>query len=273
MARQDGTAHYLARIAPYRLPDGSTAGAIATFAAVTSVVRAAARQRTLIAELNHRVKNTLAVVLGIAASSLEASPARDAFVARVKALARAHELLAREGWSPVPLGEIIRAEAAPYQADGRDRFALSGPDLSVAPRVAQSLTIVLHEMATNAAKYGALSVEAGHVAVSWSVGRAGTVGGAEGAGTVGGADGAGRAAETDGAGEVDGVPQLVLEWRELDGPPAQPPERRGFGSRVIDREVRAGLHGAIEMEFGAAGLHARITCPFPPPKAGADPAA
>ena len=118
VARRDGTAHYLARIAPYRLADGSTAGVIATFAAVTSVVRAEAHQRMLVAELNHRVKNTLAVVLGIAAASLESSPGRDAFVARVKALARAHDLLARDGWAAVSLTELLRAETAPYLARG-----------------------------------------------------------------------------------------------------------------------------------------------------------
>ena len=135
---------------------------------VTSVVRAEAHQRMLVAELNHRVKNTLAVVLGIAAASLEAGPGRDAFVARVKALARAHDLLARDGWAAVPLTELLRAETAPYLAEGRARFVLSGPELSVSPRVAQSLSMVLHEMATNATKYGALSVEGGHVALSWS---------------------------------------------------------------------------------------------------------
>ena len=134
------------------MQDGSTAGVIATFAAVTSVVRAEAHRRMLVAELNHRVRNTLAVVLDIAASSLEAGPGRDAVVARVRSLSRAHDLLARDVWAAVPLRELLRVETEPYLAGARKRFALSGPDLAVPPRVAQSLAMVLHEMAPNATK-------------------------------------------------------------------------------------------------------------------------
>jgi two-component system, chemotaxis family, CheB/CheR fusion protein len=230
--RLNGLTHHLARIAPYRTKAGGMDGVIATFAEVTGIVRAEAHQRMLVAELNHRVKNTLAIVQGIAAASLERGPARDAFVQRLRALARAHDLLARDGWTSVSFAEIMRAEAAPYFANGQDRFSLSGPDLAVSPRVAQSLGLVIHELATNATKYGALSVERGHVDVLWSL--------------------------TD---EKDG-PHLRLVWREMDGPPAATPLRRGFGSRVIEREVSAGLGGVSELQFGAEGLRAVIEVPL-----------
>ncbi|MBY0331975.1 MAG: PAS domain-containing protein [Acetobacteraceae bacterium] len=229
--RQDGRAHHLARLAAYRDTEGRIDGVLATFAEITSVVRAEAHQRMMVAELNHRVKNSLAVVVGIAIGSLPAGPARDAFIARLKSLSRAHELLSEGNWSSVRLAEILRGEAAPYAMEGHERLTLSGPEVLVSPRMAQSLALVVHELATNAAKYGALSVETGHVAISWTLAEA-------------------------------GAPVLRLVWREIGGPAAAPPTRRGFGSRVIQREVTAGLAGRLRMEFAPDGLEPVIEVPL-----------
>lgn len=231
VSRQDGRAHHLARLVAYRAENGHIDGVLATFAEVTSVVRAEAHQRMMVAELNHRVKNSLAVVVGIAIGTLPQGPMRDAFIARLKSLSRAHELLSEVNWSAVRLVEILRGEAASFIANGRERMVLTGPEVLVPPRVAQSLALVAHELTTNAAKYGALSVESGHVEVSWTVAE-------------------------------NGIPTLRLVWREIDGPVIAARTRRGFGSRVIEREVTSGMNGTVSMEFAPGGLQAVIEVPL-----------
>jgi two-component system, chemotaxis family, CheB/CheR fusion protein len=165
VARPDKSAHYIARLLPYRSSIDELDGIIASFVDVTGILRAEAQQRMLVAELSHRVKNTLGVVVGIASATLSKGEQRDAFVERLRALSRAHDVLSRDNWGAVPLRELVRAELAPYAMDGRERYSLSGPDLVVAPRIALALGMVLHELATNAAKYGALSTEPGRVEI------------------------------------------------------------------------------------------------------------
>ncbi|HZF93992.1 MAG TPA: HWE histidine kinase domain-containing protein [Allosphingosinicella sp.] len=181
------------------------------------------RQRLLINELNHRVKNTLATVQAIAFQTLKGeiplAEARSRFEARLLALSRAHSLLTAQNWEGASLARVV-ADATEYLAGEQGRFEVSGPDVLLAPRPALALALAFHELGTNAAKYGALSAEGGTVAISWT--------------SVGGT--------------------LRIEWRERGGPVVVQPERRGFGSRLIERGLAADLGGQASLEFGAEGL-------------------
>jgi PAS domain S-box-containing protein len=184
-------------------------------------------QRLLINELNHRVKNTLASVQAIAFQTLRGdiplAEARGRFEERLMALSRAHNLLTEENWGGASLERVVR-DATEHLAGESGRFDIEGKPLRLAPRAALALAMALHELATNAAKYGALSVEGGRVAIAWT---------------------------------LDGD-RLRLDWRERGGPPVAPPERRGFGSRLIERGLESDLGGAAELRFEPEGLSCRI---------------
>lgn len=190
------------------------------------------RQQMLVHELNHRVKNMLATVQSVARQSLGSpelgGPARD-FEERLMALAWAYEILTREHWSGALLSEVIERTMAPHMDRAANRLALDGPSLWLTPNQAISLALALHELATNAVKYGALSTEAGRIAVRWLVQERG------------------------------GSRRLDLEWRESGGPPVSPPERRGFGSRLIERSLSGELRGSVTLSFEPMGLVCRVT--------------
>lgn len=196
------------------------------------------RQTMLMAELDHRVKNILAVVLSIARQTLGRGESfgrevADLLVGRIHALARSHALLARNRWEGARLGDLVGDATAPYRGNGAGRITLGGPELLVAPKAAQTLALALHELATNAAKYGALSNGSGKVAVRW---------------------------ETEGEG-ADGT--LVFSWVETDGPPIPgPPARRGFGSRMIEQSLQFELGGEVRYEFRPEGLAAEVRLPL-----------
>lgn len=193
--------------------------------------RSEERQQMLVHELNHRVKNMLATVQSIARQSLSSpalgGPARD-FEERLMALAWAYEILTREHWEGASLREVIQRTLAPHIDHASSRLALEGPDLWLTPNRALSLALAMHELATNAVKYGALSVDGGRVGVSWR--------------TV----------------EEAGTRRLELEWRESGGPPVAPRLRRGFGSRLIERSLARELQGEVTLEFAPAGLVCRV---------------
>jgi PAS domain S-box-containing protein len=190
------------------------------------------RQRLLVNELNHRVKNTLALVQGLALQSFregrDPSEARAAFQERLAALAAAHDLLTRENWEGATLAQLAE-EAIGHHNDQEERIAFSGPRLILSPKAAVSLVMALHELGTNAAKYGALSTPAGRVTVAW---------------------------------EIAPGDRLRLEWREQGGPPVEPPARRGFGFRMIERALAADLAGVARIEFEPDGLVCRIDAPL-----------
>ncbi|MCG5243099.1 sensor histidine kinase [Azospirillum doebereinerae] len=206
---------------------------------VTERKQAEERQNLLLEELNHRVKNTLAIVQSIAAQTLRSagSPAAftEAFQARLRILSQAHDLLTREQWQGALLEEIVGLTLAPYQGAGRVR--IGGPPVMLSTGVAVSLHLAFHELATNAAKYGALSVDGGRVEVTWS------------------ADGG----EGDGEGRT-----LTLDWRESGGPPVVAPNRRGFGSRMIERALPYELDGDVVLAFAPEGLHCVLAIPLSP---------
>lgn len=187
------------------------------------------RRELLIHELNHRVKNTLALVQALAQQSFRptanATEAPANFEGRLRTLAAAHDLLTREQWEGVTLAELVRAATS---ALGADRMSASGPAMTVTPKAAVALAMAIHELGTNAIKYGALSNSEGHVDVAWS---------------------------TSGN-------EFILEWREHGGPPVSMPITRGFGVRMIERVLASDIGGSVKIEFLGDGLQCRVEAPL-----------
>lgn len=197
---------------------------------ITDRVRAEETQRLLIGELNHRVKNTLASVQAIATQTLRHSsgPSEFAptFIGRIHALARAHSLLSSTTWQGASLQELVVGQVQTGTVD-EGRFATQGADLDLAPEPALHLALVLHELVTNAHKYGALSVPEGRVSLEWQVRDA----------------------------------MLELDWRESGGPAAPPPTRRGFGTALIERSLKAEGGNAVP-SFGDEGVRWLLKIPY-----------
>ncbi|WP_264046976.1 sensor histidine kinase [Methylobacterium flocculans] len=204
--------------------------------ALAAEKRSADHQRLLIDELNHRVKNTLATVQSIATQTLRnaatTEDARDALETRLLALSRAHDVLTRENWEGADLSDIIAQAIAPYDPQDGGRFRVGGPDVRLLPRTALALAMALQELATNAVKYGALSSPAGHVEIAWTMG----------------AD--------------DPKPRLNLRWSEKGGPTVVMPKRRGFGSRLIERNLARDLDGKVEIAFVPQGVTCTVNAPL-----------
>jgi len=209
--------------------------------------RAEEHQRLLINELNHRVKNTLATVQSIAAQTRRTADdpqvSYEAFLERLMALSRAHNVLTRQRWEGAELREIVEDAIQPFDAGGA-RFRIGGPSTWLEPQAALALAMALHELATNAAKYGALSVAEGHVALNWTVGE-------------------------DGG---DGL-RLDLSWQEMDGPPVTTPARKGFGSRLLERGLAAELNGEVNVDYRPEGLVCTMRARLPGAETGAQAAA
>ena len=226
----DGSEHYLARLLPYRTVNDTIDGVLLTFVDVTSVIAAEEQQKVLAAELSHRVKNTLAVVSSIAERTLPDGEAKTDLVGRFHALGHTHDLLSAAGWTEAGLRELILAELSPHDANNSDVLRISGPPVMLKPQAALFLTLALHELSTNAAKYGALSVAGGRVGVSWSI-------------------------------TGDQPPRLEISWREEGGPKIDGLGARGFGMELIERGIRFELQGEAKLEMVNGGLHCRIVVP------------
>ena len=215
--------------------DGNVIGVVGVSTDITERHRDQAHLNLLVAELNHRVKNTLAIVQSLAhqtfrGAGIEAT-ARTAFDGRLAALATAHNLLTRERWEATDL-ETVVVETLAAQVSDPTSVSIRGPSVRLDPKTAVSIAMALHELATNAIKYGALSVDGGHVTVRWSSGSA-------------------------------DEPRLLLDWRESGGPKVTAPTTRGFGSRMIERALASELRGKVTLEFRADGLHCAIDAPLP----------
>ncbi|HEY4029660.1 MAG TPA: HWE histidine kinase domain-containing protein [Caulobacteraceae bacterium] len=186
-------------------------------------------QRLMVNELNHRVKNSLATVQSIAMQTLRgaADPeaARQALDQRICSLARAHDLLTARNWSGAALHDVVARAVQPFLASS---FAIGGPPIEVSPRQALALSIALHELATNAAKYGALTTPQGLVDIAW---------------------------------RLDGQ-EMVLTWRESGGPAVSPPTRRGFGSRLLERGLLAELGGRARVDYDPGGVVCEFRAPL-----------
>ena len=190
------------------------------------------RQTLLINELNHRVKNTLATVQTMAALTARSAPSREAYQesleARILALSKTHNLLTEAAWEAVSLRDIFRAELEPYDYGTSRRVVLEGPAVPLAPRVAVALGMAAHELTTNAAKHGSLSVPEGTVRVRWDV-------------------------TTTEAGS-----RLHLSWKEAGGPAVREPSRVGFGSRLLQKGIARDLDGETHLDFAVEGLGCRM---------------
>jgi PAS domain S-box-containing protein len=220
-----------------RAADGSITGVFVQGMDRTEAFKAQQRQRLLIDELNHRVKNALATVQSIAAQTLRAAPdiasARVAFEARLLALAKAHSTLSARQWEDADLESLVRQELAAY---GADRFDVTGPSVMVNSKATIALALVLHELTTNAVKHGALSRSGGRISVSWRP-------------------------------LADGI---HIDWVEQGGPPTRAPERRGFGSRLVSRVVEGELGGSLETRYQDSGFAASISIPVAAYERGID---
>lgn len=190
------------------------------------------RQELLIAELNHRVRNILALMRAIVGQSREGADSVAAFASvlgeRIQALARAHDQITRDAWGPAPLRSLIEAETSAYLGREAHRVRLEGPEVLLQPQAFSTLALVFHELVTNAAKHGALRDSSGSIGVDWQL-------------------------EPEGG--------LTIGWRETNGPPVQAPTRRGFGSTIIERSVPYDLHGEAEVTYERGGLAARFRVP------------
>jgi len=205
---------------------------------VTEQRRAEDHQRLLINELNHRVKNTLSIVQALAMQSfndrVEPAAARETFDARLNALSAAHNLLTMENWESAGLLETIETSVAATAGANAARVSICGPDILLAPQTAVSLAMAIHELCTNAIKYGALSNESGTVDVRCAASSA-----------------------------VDNLLDVAIEWTEEGGPAVSTPSRRGFGTRLIERGLSAELRSQVTLDFRETGLKCTILAKLP----------
>jgi len=208
--------------------DGAPLGMIGVVQDVTARREDEERRKLLMAELDHRVKNVLAVVQAIAQQTLPGGGDAD-FSGRLSALARAHGLLARQNWQGASLRALLSDTLSPHGGVG-GRIALEGPDVLLNPRAAQTLALAFHEMATNAAKYGCLSNREGRLQIAWAV---------------------------DGSAAT-----LALDWRESGGPSVGRPQRRGFGARLVQQSIAHELSGRVRTAFPPEGLVATFELPL-----------
>jgi PAS domain S-box-containing protein len=203
------------------------------FRDITARKRGEELRQLLLNELNHRVKNTLAIVQGIASQTFRNTqvPAavRNSFEARLMALAAVHDVLTHENWDSAQLRDVVTAVLTPYGGDDVSRFRIRGPNLRMQPRGAVAFALALHELCTNAVKYGALSQPSGRIDIGWS---------------------------TD-------EDTFRFDWRERGGPPVTPNPEKGFGTRLIERALAAELGGEATIDFASAGIACRIVAPLP----------
>jgi PAS domain S-box-containing protein len=231
--RPDGTRVPFAVLpTPLRDGEGRVIGSVNVLIDVSERKRAEERQRALMSVLNHRVKNTLAIVQALASQTIRGRgikrDVRAKFVERLFALSRAHDLLTREGWDSADLRSVIDEVLAPYHG----RIEVNGTTMRISPKATVALSMVLHELAANATRYGALSASSGRVTLTWSVeiGKRGTT--------------------------------VTLSWREAGGPPVVEPERRGFGLKLVERSIVQELSGQAEIAFAPTGLLCILSFPI-----------
>jgi PAS domain S-box-containing protein len=226
-------------ISPVRDASGNIVQYFASFVDLTTHKDDEAKSKLLIDELNHRVKNTLSTVQSIVWQAMrtgsDPNVIKEAIESRLFALSRSHDLLTRENWESAGLFDIVHDAVEPFAvADGRrERIVLKGENIRFPPPAALALGIVFNELATNAAKYGALSNEAGSIQIEWT-----------------------KKSTSEGA-------PILLHWTEKDGPPVTTPSRKGYGTRVIERGLAHELESTMQLDFAPDGLTCTMTIPIP----------
>jgi PAS domain S-box-containing protein len=192
------------------------------------------RQQLLMHELGHRMKNTLSVVQSIAMQSLRSASSLDEasrnLTARIAAYSKAHDLLLQKNWVSATLGDIIEGSKVNMGLDKSDRVRTSGPELVLEPQAALTFSLVLHELLTNAAKYGALSNDEGLIEINWKIEK------------------------------VVGGEHVVATWREMGGPPVKAPKRNGFGSKLVVSSLKA--FGEVDLSYEPGGLILQVSIPL-----------
>lgn len=220
---------FLTQVVPLRDEAGRIVRWFGTNANVSREHRDRERLRLMVNELNHRVKNTLATVQAIATLSLRSEEPpeslRESLTSRILALSKAHDVLTDTQWAGADLTEIARLAGVPFESDdGVRRLRTSGPQVRLPPKTAIAVALAFHELATNAAKYGALSTPAGRIDLDWKFQANG------------------------------GEPVLRIRWRERGGPPVKAPRRTGFGTRLIQRGLAADLNGRVTIDYRREGV-------------------
>ncbi|MGX9981591.1 HWE histidine kinase domain-containing protein [Methylobacterium fujisawaense] len=234
---EDGLDRWVAAKGQVFFAEGRAVRFIGTVRDISEIKRTEEHQRLLTGELQHRIKNTLAMVQAIANQTLRGATdideAREAFVGRLISLGRAHDILTQASWTAAPITEVIEGALCVHRQASVPRIRISGPNVLLAAKPALSLALALHELATNAAKYGALLNADGFVDLRWRVVQKG------------------------------GQPRFCLTWSEQGGPPIlSQPSRRGFGSRLIERSFSSEVGGEVKLTYASTGLICRLEAPL-----------
>ncbi|MGU3539757.1 CheR family methyltransferase [Methylobacterium sp. A54F] len=230
----DEDAHYLVRLAPYRGADQQAEGVVVTFVDVTSLTRAEMRQRILVAELQHRTRNLLAVVQSIARQTLGPSEALGGYVDRLRALGRVQSLFGLSKGEGIGLLDLVSLELRAHGGEADENVSVSGPPVTLRFDQTQTLALALHELTTNAVKHGALGEPRGSLAITWTVQP-----------------------------DADGKSRLVLDWQESGvDMKAADPERSGYGRELIEKALQYTLRAQTRFVFGADGVSCRIELPL-----------
>ena len=198
------------------------------------------RQALMLHELNHRVRNTLATVQSLARQGRRDDDRGERLEGRILALSKSHDLLSRDDWSGASLRTALESALAPFEDAASRRFVLDGPDLDLSPRYVLALGMTIHELTTNAAKYGALAADGGRIEITWRV----------------------FTAEDQAGGRSR---RLALEWRETGGPPVAEPRQRGFGTRLISGGISRELGGTVDLSFPPEGVRCALEVPLDEP--------
>jgi PAS domain S-box-containing protein len=230
-----------------RAPDGKAERMVSIVTDVTDRKAAEDHIQFLLHEISHRSKNLLMVIQSIARRTARTAGTMEEFEnrfeRRLQGLAASHDVLVRENWHGAPLADLVRQQLVPFVEIQSSRFEIAGPDVVITAEAAQAIGLAIHELATNAIKYGALSESGGKVRVSWMF-----------------------------EGDTGAPGNLLLSWIEQSGPPVSPPSRKGFGHVVIGEMVERSLNGKVAVEFATEGLKWRVSIPAtnlvsePPPE-------
>lgn len=235
MKSLDGETYYLVRIAPYRNSEGKTDGVVIAFVDITGLVRAEKRQDVLIAELQHRTRNLLSVIQSIAQHTMTHGPALETFANRLAALGRLQGLIGEANGDQIDLKDLVRLEFDAHGVGESDRITVSGPPAPLIFQNVQTIALVLHELVTNAVKYGALKQDGARLDVSWHI-------------------------ATD---ERDAA-SLVIDWKESGLTTAPDSSRYGFGRELIEKALRFTMQAQTMLAFGKDGISCHIEIPLPP---------